>query len=237
MTIATCVRCSKPTCNCGTSHCTWTTEPQEALQLAKTQSFHAVLTDLKMPGMSGTELCERIVANRPDVPVVVMTAFGSLETAVAAIRAGAYDFVTKPIELDLLAMTLQRAVRHHHLQEKVTVLSEEVESLKRFDEMLGTSPPDAGTVRSAVAHRRLGSVGADHRRKWDGQGIGGAGDPSQEPPQRAAVCRRELRRLARHAARERAVWACQRGLYRCPRRAKRPVYAGRIGHAVPGRDR
>ena len=121
--------------------CTWTTEPREALQLAKAQSFHAVLTDLKMPGMSGTELCERIVANRPDVPVVVMTAFGSLETAVAAIRAGAYDFVTKPIELDLLAMTLQRAVRHHHLQEKVTVLSEEVESLKRFDEILGTSPP------------------------------------------------------------------------------------------------
>ena len=62
-----------------------------------------MLTDLKMPGMSGTELCERIVANRPDVPVVVMTAFGSMETAVAAIRAGAYDFVTKPIEMDMLA--------------------------------------------------------------------------------------------------------------------------------------
>ncbi len=70
-----------------------------------------------------------------------MTAFGSLETAVAAIRAGAYDFVTKPIELDMLALTLERAVRHHRLQEKVKVLSEEVECLKRFDEMLGTSPP------------------------------------------------------------------------------------------------
>ncbi len=121
--------------------CTWTTEPQEALQLVKTESFHTVLTDLKMPGMSGTELCERIVANRPDVPVVVMTAFGSMETAVAAIRAGAYDFVTKPIELDILAIALQRAVRHHHLQEKVTVLSEEVACLKRFDEILGTSRP------------------------------------------------------------------------------------------------
>jgi two-component system response regulator HydG len=56
-------------------------------------------------------------------------------------RAGAYDFVTKPIELDFLALTLQRAVRHHLLQEKVKVLSEEVAGLKRFDEMLGTSPP------------------------------------------------------------------------------------------------
>ncbi len=121
--------------------CTWTTDPHQALQLAKAESFQAVLTDLKMPGMSGTELCERIAANRPDVPVVVMTAFGSLETAVAAIRAGAYDFVTKPIELDLLALTLTRAVRHHELQEKVQVLSDQVQCLRRFDEMLGTSPP------------------------------------------------------------------------------------------------
>ena len=121
--------------------CRWTTSPREAFQLVKTENYHAVLTDLQMPGMSGTELCERIVANRPDVPVVVMTAFGSLETAVAAIRAGAYDFVTKPIELDILALALERAVRHHRLQEKVKVLSEEVECLKRFDEILGTSPP------------------------------------------------------------------------------------------------
>ncbi|MHB0955131.1 MAG: sigma-54-dependent transcriptional regulator [Pirellulaceae bacterium] len=121
--------------------CVWTTSPQTALQTLNAQPFHVVLTDLRMAGMDGTELCARIVANRPDVPVVMMTAFGSLETAVAAMRAGAYDFVTKPIELDLLALTLQRAVRHHLLQEKVKVLSEEVAGLKRFDEMLGTSPP------------------------------------------------------------------------------------------------
>jgi DNA-binding NtrC family response regulator len=121
--------------------CTWSTSPQAALQILKSAAFHVVLTDLRMPGMSGTELCERIVANRPDVPVVVMTAFGSLESAVAAMRVGAYDFVTKPIELDILALSLQRAVRHHVLQEKVKVLSQEVEGLKHFDDMLGTSDP------------------------------------------------------------------------------------------------
>jgi len=121
--------------------CRWTTSPQDALHLINAESFHAVLTDLRMPGMAGTELCERIVANRPDTPVVVMTAFGSLESAVAAMRAGAYDFVTKPIELDILALALERAVRHQALQEKVKVLSQEVEGLKRFDEILGTSPP------------------------------------------------------------------------------------------------
>ncbi|NIP85194.1 MAG: response regulator, partial [Planctomycetales bacterium] len=100
-----------------------------------------VLTDLKMPGMDGIQLCQRIVANRPDLPVVVMTAFGSLETAVQAIRAGAYDFITKPVEMDMLALTLQRAVNHRALQEKVKILSEAVERTQRFDEILGASPP------------------------------------------------------------------------------------------------
>jgi DNA-binding NtrC family response regulator len=98
------------------------------------------LSDLNMPGMNGVELCERVVANRPDVPVVVITAFGSMETAVAALRAGAFDFVTKPIEMDLLAMILQRAVNHRSLQEKVKILSDTVERSLHFDELLGASP-------------------------------------------------------------------------------------------------
>ena len=97
----------------------WFTSSEDALQSLKHTACDIVLTDLNMPGLTGTELCERIVANRPDVPVIGMTAFGSMESAVAAIRAGAYDFVTKPIEMDMLALTLERAVRHRELQEKV----------------------------------------------------------------------------------------------------------------------
>ena len=59
-----------------------------------------------MKGMNGLELCARIVANRPDIPVVVITAFGSLEAAIEAIRAGAYDFVTKPFETRTLTLAL-----------------------------------------------------------------------------------------------------------------------------------
>ena len=81
--------------------------------------FDVVVTDLNMRGMSGLELCERIVANRPDVPVVVITAFGSLETAIAAIRAGAYDFITKPVKIDALALALERAVQHRALRDEV----------------------------------------------------------------------------------------------------------------------
>ena len=65
-----------------------------------------VITDLNMAGMSGLALTERVVANRPGLPVIVLTAFGSMAAAVGAIRAGAYDFIAKPVELDALAPTL-----------------------------------------------------------------------------------------------------------------------------------
>jgi two-component system response regulator HydG len=120
---------------------TWTTSPGDALEKLKSEHYQVLLTDLKMPEMSGTELCKRAGANRPDVPVVVMTAFGSLDTAVEAIRAGAYDFVTKPVEMDMLALTLRRAIGHHELQEQIKILREKVERTVRFDEMLGASPP------------------------------------------------------------------------------------------------
>lgn len=119
-------------------HCC--TSATEALQLVKEQDFDVLLTDVRMPGMSGTELCERVAANRPDIPVIVMTAFGSLETAVSAIRAGAYDFVTKPIEMDLLGITLERAVKHRRLQEQVKILSQAVARSEQFAEMVGSSP-------------------------------------------------------------------------------------------------
>ena len=119
----------------------WRTSAEDAFAALQTEDFDVALTDLNMPGMSGIELCERVVANRPDVPVVVITAFGSLETAVAALRAGAYDFVTKPVDMDLLALALERAAKHRDLQEKVKLLGEVVEQSHRFEELLGASQP------------------------------------------------------------------------------------------------
>jgi two-component system response regulator HydG len=118
----------------------WFTSAQPAFDELCRSDFDAVLTDLKMPDMDGIEFCTRVVANRPDIPVVVMTAFGNLETAVAAIRAGAYDFVTKPIEMEILALILNRAVQHHHLQRQIKSLSEAVQQTSQFEEMLGESP-------------------------------------------------------------------------------------------------
>jgi len=119
----------------------WCTSAEKAFALLKDNEFDVVLTDLQMPGMDGIDLCDRIVNNYPHVPVVVMTSFGSMETAVAALRTGAYDFVTKPVEMDILALTLQRAVNHRSLQVKVKKLSELIGQTHRFEALLGESVP------------------------------------------------------------------------------------------------
>jgi two-component system response regulator HydG len=117
------------------------TSAAEAFETFCREDFEAVLTDLKMPGMDGLQFCARLVANRPDMPVIVMTAFGNLESAIAAIRAGAYDFVTKPIEMELLAVILRRAVEHRRLQQQVHSLRETLRQASRFEDLLGQSPP------------------------------------------------------------------------------------------------
>jgi len=114
---------------------------EKALETLKTESFDVLLTDMNLPNMNGIELCERVVANRPDIPVIVITAFGSMETAIAAIRAGAYDFVTKPIDSQFLVLALDRAVKHHGLQEKVKLLDKALKKSHQFDELIGQSPP------------------------------------------------------------------------------------------------
>ncbi len=112
----------------------------EAFALLVAEDCDVVITDLQMKGMNGLELCERISQNRPDIPVVVMTAFGSLETAVGAIRVGAYDFITKPVDLEPLRLALERAVRHRALTREVGRLRQTVREARHFEELVGTSP-------------------------------------------------------------------------------------------------
>jgi two-component system response regulator HydG len=101
--------------------------------------FDVVITDLNMRGTSGVELCRRVVANRPDVPVVVITAFGSMDTAIAAIRAGAYDFLAKPFDSDALEIALSRALQHRALREEVIRLRQAVSQARCMDDVLGAS--------------------------------------------------------------------------------------------------
>lgn len=98
-----------------------------------------ILTDINLPDVNGVQVCREVVATWPEIPVVMMTAFGSMETAIEAIRVGAYDFITKPLDLDILAVALQRAVDHRKLKQQVQVLSEAFARIHSFSGMLGES--------------------------------------------------------------------------------------------------
>jgi DNA-binding NtrC family response regulator len=113
----------------------------EALALLRTEDVDVVVTDHQMPGTTGISLCDELTLNRPDLPVVVITAFGSLETAVAAIRAGAYDFLTKPFDIEQLILTLERALSHRKLKEEVRRLRQVVTDSVQFEGIAGQSAP------------------------------------------------------------------------------------------------
>jgi two-component system, NtrC family, response regulator AtoC len=112
----------------------------DALAGISSHDVDVIVTDLNMKGMTGLELCQRVVADRPDIPVLMLTAFGSFETAVGAIRAGAYDFVTKPVEIEALAIAVRRAAEHRALRGEVKRLREVVAQARGRGDLVGASP-------------------------------------------------------------------------------------------------
>jgi two-component system response regulator AtoC len=114
--------------------------PAEALGFFERLDFGAALANLDMPSMAGVALCKELVERREDMPVIAATAHANVETAIAAIRAGAYDFVTKPFDMEELGLTLERALRHRALREEVKLLRKAVGCAARFDDILGNSP-------------------------------------------------------------------------------------------------
>lgn len=114
--------------------------PQAAVELAAREAIDCVLTDLGMHEMSGTDLTERVLGARPDLPVIVVTGRGSLETAIAAMRVGAYDFLTKPVDPKLLALSVARAIEHGRLQRETKKLRELVADHPTVETLVGDSP-------------------------------------------------------------------------------------------------
>ncbi len=111
----------------------------QALEALKSQPFDVVVTDLNMPVMRGSELCRHVKHLLPNVPVVVVTAFGSIDGAVDAMRAGAYDFITKPFDVDAIGLVLRRAVEHHALRWEVDSLRRVLDESQTYGAMIGTS--------------------------------------------------------------------------------------------------
>lgn len=114
---------------------------QEAIKLLREEDYVAVLTDLRMKGIQGLELLSEIKRLHPDIGVVLMTAFGSVETAVEAMKHGASDYLTKPVKKDELLRVIERVIREASLRREVSRLRKEVHKEYSFHQILGKSKP------------------------------------------------------------------------------------------------
>ena len=110
-------------------------------RLASAARYLAVLTDLRLPGADGIQVLRQARESDPDVPVIMMTAFGTVENAVEAMKLGAYDFVQKPVDVDYLIMLLRRCREHRELRSENLLLKEEFQKRYRLPEIVGESSP------------------------------------------------------------------------------------------------
>ncbi|HSB33055.1 MAG TPA: sigma-54 dependent transcriptional regulator [Nitrospirota bacterium] len=112
---------------------------EEGLRLFESTTFDAVITDITMPGMSGMEVLARVHGLDPGLPVIMITAYGTIENAVQAMKQGAFDYITKPFNRDELRMTLDKALRMRRLERENTELRAEVTDRYRFESVVGSS--------------------------------------------------------------------------------------------------
>jgi two-component system, NtrC family, nitrogen regulation response regulator NtrX len=108
------------------------------LELYRSNDYDVVLLDIKMPGMDGIEVLEKIMAEPKDVPVIMISGHGNIDTAVEAIKKGAFDFIEKPLDLNRLLITIRNALDKSQLLTETRVLKRKVS--KTYD-MIGESPP------------------------------------------------------------------------------------------------
>jgi two-component system response regulator HydG len=113
---------------------------EQALRLLESQNVDVVLLDLKLPGSGGIETLRQIKSRRPDVEVVMVTGNGTVETAVQAMKAGAYDFVSKPFSLEELRLLLERVAAHLKLKTENRMLREKIKSKQGFGNIIGRAP-------------------------------------------------------------------------------------------------
>jgi len=111
----------------------------DAFALLATEDADCLVTDLGLPGMHGFELIERVVSNIPELPVIVLTGTATLPTAVSSMRAGAYDFLSKPLDLAALIQAVKRASERKRLRAEVTRLRRVVRNARQFDALVGAS--------------------------------------------------------------------------------------------------
>ena len=112
----------------------------EALGWCGSNSFDLVITDIKMPGMGGLEFLKSLKAVQPDCPVIMITAYASVDTAVEAMKAGAYDYFIKPFNVEEIKLNIRKAISYKNLSRENMLLKREIKERSGFNNLMGASP-------------------------------------------------------------------------------------------------
>jgi two-component system response regulator PilR (NtrC family) len=113
----------------------------EAIASIKARAFDVIITDLRMPDVDGLTILAEAKRIRPDTEVIVVTAFSTTETAIAAMKAGAHDYLTKPFKIDEVGLVVDRAMEKRRLSRENVALRDEIKGRYKLDRLLGKSPP------------------------------------------------------------------------------------------------
>ncbi len=116
-----------------------TTDPRAGFEAIESERPDVLLTDLKMPGVDGMRLLERARSVDPQMPVIIFTAFATVESAVAAVKEGAFDYLPKPFSADHLRLTVERALRQRRLARENERLRDQLQTAYRFENIIGRS--------------------------------------------------------------------------------------------------
>ena len=116
---------------------------EEGLNLMANHEIHVCLLDLRLGQEDGVFICKTIKERFPNVEVILMTAYGSVKTAVDAMRNGSFNYITKPVDLDELKVVIEKAIEHRSLNERVKDLSQTLENKYGVEGIIGESKPMA----------------------------------------------------------------------------------------------
>ena len=167
-------------------------DPETALAFLAESEVDVVVTDMKMPKVSGREVLQHVKKSWPYIPVLIMTAFGSIESAVEAMKYGAFDYITKPFSNDELLLSIHNATELARAHRQYRLLQEAMEERYSVHQIVGRS-------RAIPLH------GAHHRRVGHGQGTCGPRHPLRQPAQGKALRLGQLHGPQPRRAGERAL--------------------------------
>lgn len=108
-----------------------TNNPVEAFELAKKGGFDLIIADLKMPGLDGIELLDAVKKVDPDIPVIIITAYATIESATEAIQKGGFDFITKPFRKEQILFSIEKALKWLKVQRENRMLKDELQKSKQ----------------------------------------------------------------------------------------------------------